>query len=344
MIWLTWRQLRAQLAAALALTAAAAVWLALTGPHVASISRHNTDVYDALGQVDRLLYQGGIVALAVVPALLGVFWGAPQVARELETGTYRLAWNQSVTRGRWLATKLACSALAAAVVAGALTLAITWWSHPLDGVQGDRRGSLPSRLTPVAFAMRGVVPVAYAVFAVLLGTLIGLVLRRSVAAMALTLAVYVVIQVAVPLWVRPHLVSARTETQVISQTTLDGILAHGSGPFQITTHTKNRKDWILSNRTVDADGHPASLPAWFADCLPPPPAEGSSNGTTQVSPGPGTMDDCLSRLTAEGYRQRLVYQPASHFWRLQWVESGLYLAASGVLAGLSFWWLRRRLS
>jgi len=39
------------------------------------------------------------------PALLGIFWGAPLIARELETGTCRLAWNQSVTRTRWLTVK-----------------------------------------------------------------------------------------------------------------------------------------------------------------------------------------------------------------------------------------------
>ena len=49
----------------------------------------------------------GILLLLVVPAIIGIFWGAPLVARELETGTYRLAWTQSVTRTRWLAVKLA---------------------------------------------------------------------------------------------------------------------------------------------------------------------------------------------------------------------------------------------
>ena len=49
--------------------------------------------------------------LAVVPAVVGAFWGAPLVARELEAGTHRLAWTQSVTRGRWLATRLGLTLL-----------------------------------------------------------------------------------------------------------------------------------------------------------------------------------------------------------------------------------------
>ena len=65
--------------------------------------------------------------IAVVPAIVGVFWGAPLVARELETGTFRLAWTQSVTRTRWLALKLAVVGVAAMVVAGLFSLGVTWW-------------------------------------------------------------------------------------------------------------------------------------------------------------------------------------------------------------------------
>ena len=47
--------------------------------------------------------------------------------------------------------------------------------------------------------------------------------------MALTLAIYVFVQIAVPLWVRPHLVPPTTTTMVISRATLDGIGIDGSG-------------------------------------------------------------------------------------------------------------------
>jgi hypothetical protein len=233
-----------------------------------------------------------------------------------------------------------------AVVVGILTTAITWWSHPLDGAQGGQHGSLASRMTPIAFGMRGVVPVGYAIFALVLGTLIGLVVRRSIPAMALTLVVYVLVQVAVPLWVRPHLVAPVTRTETISESTIDGISADAGGPFTITLQTPDSRDWVITNQTIDQDGHPSALPSWFADCLPPPPgAEGrDSQGNVQVNPHPGSLNSCLSRLTAEGYQQRLVYQPMSHFWPLQLAETGLYLVVSALLAGLSFWWIRFRLS
>lgn len=342
MIWLAWRQCRTQLVAVYVLVAAACAWLAITGPALARLARRNEDVYDLLTSNDRLLYNGGILVLAAAPGLLGAFWGAPTVARELETGTCRLVWNQSVTRGRWLAAKLGFSVLAVAVAVAVLTTAITWWAHPLDGATGDQHGSLASRLTPVAFGMRGIVPVGYAVFAFLLGTLLGLVVRRSIAAMALTLAVYVVVQLAVPLWVRPHLVPTTSTTTVLSAATLQGIGIDDSGTATITAHAAPG-DWILANQTVDAQGRPAAIPSWFTDCLPSPAQAGPPGGRVVADPEQRTLDACLAQLTDRGYRQHLVYQPATHFWPLQWAETGLYLAASGVLAALSFWWVRRRL-
>ena len=52
--------------------------------------------------VSDTLTGSGLILLA---AVIGVFWGAPLVARELEQGTQRLVWTQSVTRRRWFSTK-----------------------------------------------------------------------------------------------------------------------------------------------------------------------------------------------------------------------------------------------
>jgi ABC-2 family transporter protein len=343
-IWLSWRQLRIQAAAAAVGVAAAAIVLAVTGPRIAGLTGN---IFDQLSKTDRWLYSAGIVVLAVAPALLGAFLGAPLVARELEAGTHRLAWTQSVTRGRWLATKLGLALLTAAVTMGVLALAVTWWADPLDAAQSETRGSLPSRITPVAFDMRGVVPVAYGVFAVALGVAVGAVVRRSLAAMAITLAVYVFVTVAVPIWVRPHLIPPVSQTVALGPDTIDGITQHGDGPNPPTTvsvHTADPADWVLSNRTLDPSGRPIDkLPSWFEQCLPPPPAptaEGPAEGPADRT----SVDACLNRLSQEGYRQQVVYQPAGRFWSLQWAETGVFVAASGLLAWFSFWWVRRRLT
>lgn len=335
MTWLTWRQLRAQALAVYGGVLALAVVLAITGPRLADL--RGTEIYDLLTPSDLRLFRACLFVLAVVPAIVGAFWGAPLVARELEAGTHRLVWNQSITRSRWLLMKVGITTLCAAVAVGALSLAISWWSAPLDGATSSTRGSLPLRLTPIAFGMRGVVPVAETVFAVTVGILLGVVLRRALPAMALTLAVMAFVQIAVPLWVRPHLLPATSQTIAISRATLDGIEASPAGVGRISVHTAHRGDWVLSQQTV-LRGRPTSLPAWLDGCLPGPQAQ-PVQGSVRVQ-GPD-ITDCFDRLTAEGYRQHVVYQPVGRFWPLQWAETAGYLVLSALLTLVTFRCVRK---
>jgi len=346
-IWLSWRQLRAQAAVAAVAVLAVAVVAGLTGPRLADLARSSASVFDLLTGTDTTLFYAGLLLMALAPALVGAFLGAPLVARELEAGTYRLAWTQSVSRRRWLASKLTLTVAAAALALGAASLAVTWWSASLDGAVSQTHGGLPEHLTPVTFAMRGVVPVGYAAFAVILGATAGAVLRRTLPAMAVTLALYAALQVVVPIWVRPHLVPPVSSTIAFSRSTLDGVSLEGSGRVLVSVHTADRGDWILVNETVGPDGKAALLPQWFADCLPGP--AGPAAPATPLSPQTqhaqaGSIDDCLTRLTQAGYRQRVVYQPADRFWPLQWAETGVYAVASAALAAGCFWWVRRRLT
>ena len=109
----------------------------------------------------------------------GLFWGAPLVTRELEAGTFRLAWNQSVARTRWMAVKLAAVGLAAMLTAGLLSLMLTWWSGPVDTALALKSGNSISfiRVGPVLFAVRGIAPVGYAAFAFVLGVTAGVLVR-----------------------------------------------------------------------------------------------------------------------------------------------------------------------
>ena len=88
------------------------------------------------GQGDFLRAFGTLFDLSgwlnVIPLLLGIFVGAPLVARELERGTHRLAWTQSVTRQRWIAVKITGIVVLAAAVGGAMTLLLSWWRQPWD--------------------------------------------------------------------------------------------------------------------------------------------------------------------------------------------------------------------
>src|SRR5580704_16752850 len=151
------------------------------------------------------LLSTGVILLA--PAVIGLFWGAPLIARELETGTAALAWNQSVTRTRWLAVKLAIGGLTAMAVTEALSLIQTWWAVPISQAVADGSGAgvAQSRFSQLNFATHGITPLGYAAFAFALGVAAGALIRRTVPAMAVTLAIFAALQVAMPLWVRPNL-------------------------------------------------------------------------------------------------------------------------------------------
>src|SRR4051795_10545970 len=135
MIWLTWRQFRAQGAVVYGAMAAVAFLLLITASRLTDLWHPGQQSFFDVLQAQRLtivVFNVAFAAVLTAPAIIGAFWGAPLIARELETGTHRLAWNQTVTRTGWLATKLAVIGVAAMVGVGVLSLLMTWWSGPID--------------------------------------------------------------------------------------------------------------------------------------------------------------------------------------------------------------------
>ena len=146
MIWLTWRQFRVSALVLLAALAAGIVVLAVTGPQLADLLRERRR--GLLRPARRRRRQDGDLLRRhlgwsyALPAVVGVFWGAPMVARELEAGTHRLVWTQSITRTRWLATKLGVAGVWRRS-RGWVGLLLTWWCAPIDdavaeGLRGQR--------------------------------------------------------------------------------------------------------------------------------------------------------------------------------------------------------------
>jgi ABC-type transport system involved in multi-copper enzyme maturation permease subunit len=345
MIWLTWRQFRAAAATMLAALAALAAILALTGPGVAGdyatgIAACTTQSGGCSDFVNRFFqnHQDPFLAVTAVvlllPALIGLFWGAPLLTRELEAGTHRLVWNQSVTRTRWLAVKLALTGLAAITAAGLGSLAVTWWSSPIDKTAAQ---NFP-KMAPLLFGARGIVPLGYAAFAFALGVTIGMLVRRTIPAMAITLAVFLAVQIAMPLLVRPHLLPPTRSTIQITDANLDGLTVQGdSGPVRVITRAPRTGAftgaWVLSSQTVDASGHAVDTIS-LSRSGPCGPSGPSQRG----------LSACFAEIKRLGYRQQVTYQPSSRFWPFQWYETGIYTALALGLAGFCFWQIRRRLS
>ena len=339
MIWLTWRQFRVQALTAATALVAVAILFGATGPTLAGQyatsgltgCQGDTCANAASNFLNQLqndslyhvAYPLGLVLILATPALLGIFWGAPLIARELEAGTYKLAWNQSVTRNRWLTVKLTLTGLTAMAVTEALSLMHAWWADPISkaiALGGGASVLSGNRFSWIAFAGHGITPLGYAAFAFALGTAAGALIRHAVPAMAVTLAIFAVAQIPMPLWVRPNIIPpAQTITTVDAAQVNFGSLTASAVPGQPGA-------MIVSSHAINAAGQPVT--ALPASCIPDGPSAKSAD-----------PEQCMDKL---GIREVIGYQPASRYWPLQLIETGIFLALALALAGSCFWLLGRR--
>ncbi|MEU4425166.1 transmembrane transport protein [Actinoplanes sp. NPDC024001] len=331
MIWLTWRQFRAQTLAAGGALVLLALYLVYLGNEIRAFydSRIANCAADAcfIARLDLRAEYGDAVlgvgaALIAVPALIGIFWGAPLVTRELEERTDRLAWNQSVTRTRWLAVKLTVIGLASAVLTGLFSLLLTWSASRYDQVIGERFAAL-------SFDSRNIVPIGYGLFAFVLGTVVGMIVRRTIPAMAITLAVFATLQLLVPTMVRQNLMPPVTKTVTVDSS----VMNRGVG-----LNLKQDNTFEIRGYTV-----PGGWPLEEASPLYKP--DGSPYTGDDAKPclaNAGDLADGFACTAAQNLHFEYTYQPANRYWSFQWIELALYVGITALLAGFGFFWLRRR--
>lgn len=209
MIRVVWRQQRAQLITMLAVfVVGAAALLAVRASMVSYLDGHalgncvaigiradggcGNDVVQSFQDIwfDRM--KVGQLFVLALPVLVGLFDGAPLFARELEQGTHVLAFTQSVSRIRWMSSKIAVAAAPALVVVVALQLLVEWWV----GAAGKIGPLASGPYFYATFGTSGLAPVAYTLFAFSLGMFVGAASRRTLVAMTVTLAVTVVLRYA----------------------------------------------------------------------------------------------------------------------------------------------------
>lgn len=278
------------------------------------------------------------ILVIVMPCVIGVFWGAPLVAREIEGGTYRLAWTQSVSRVRWLVVKIGVMLLASVVVGGLLSLMATWWNSPLDRV---------SMNAFEAFDGRDIVPIGYAAFGLALGVTAGVLIRRTLPAMATVLVVFTAARLAFNQLVRPHLFSP-VRVAMPLDTRKFGFGRNSAGLHTFESGSPDIPNaWIQSVEVVDKAGH-ALTPEVLASTCPRlseigPPTGGGGDVRAKV---PDDVDDvfteCITNVGAT-YHRVVTYHPGSKYWAFQWYEMSIYLAAALVLVGVCIWSIRRRM-
>ena len=245
MAWVTWRQHRPQLlgtAGLLLLVAIAALVTDLpvrAAYHRSALSsclppatRSGCELIVSHFRSEFASRAAAVRYLIVLPALPGLFIGAPLLAREFEHGTFRLAWTQGMSRRRWLLSKTLLLTLTTVVAAALLAALAMWWRQPFDNVDG--------RISPAGFDVEGLVVPAYAFFALAVGVLAGALLRRTIPAMSLAAAAFFAVRLGVEELLRPHYLAPLHRT------------ANG------LTQGARARDWVLENRLVDAVGRQIS--------------------------------------------------------------------------------------
>jgi ABC-type transport system involved in multi-copper enzyme maturation permease subunit len=338
MIWMSWRQFRVQALVGVAALALLAAYLLYLGIDI----RDAYDTYrtQCLSQGDcgqamnqfQSDYQNTLLYLAaglgLIPTILGAFWGAPLIAQELEAGTHRLVWNQSVTRRRWLTVTLLLVGLASTTAAALASLLLTWAASPVDQVADDR-------FSTIVFGARNIAPIAYAAFAVALGITIGLLVRRTVPAMALTILIFTITQFATPNLVRPHLMPPVTISKPMTADAINQARALGSITGAPVVKGLDVPDaWVSEvSELLTANGQPLANDT-FNDCFSRPPKTGAT----------GTFGDTAACLGNLDLHVDIAYQPNHRYWPFQWIESAVYLALSALLTAFGLWRIQRRLS
>ncbi|MEV0218430.1 ABC transporter permease subunit [Streptomyces sp. NPDC050704] len=306
MNWLVWRQHRAAywtLLAASAITVAVIVY-----------QRQQMITYlDGYGYPDlksgweERFDQGPLDAasqlLALLPVLIGVFVGAPLLAGDLENGTAKLVNAQSVSRVRWLTTKLGMTALVVVVSTAAVSAVFTWWWSPVKS-----SSYVLSWSDAAGFDSSGPVPVALTLFTVVGGVAIGMLLRRTLLSMVVTLGFAVAVQV-VWSYFRMSLGNA------ITVTTHNGVGSNSQPNVPDSAY-------VVDQSYLTASG---DLMGW-----------GSCNEQTEKA-----ANACLEKAQVVGWS--FEYIPMSQMSSMQWLGASILLALTAGIAAFVIFWGRKRL-
>jgi hypothetical protein len=333
--WVAWRQHRAALAGAGALLGVIAAYLAYMGWEIhraydsfnaclpASLrglpmrqAGGPPAVTPACGALDRAfmsfygtgrgsVLSSGINAqvvpflLLAVPVLVGAFVGGPVLARELESGTFRFAWTQGAGRVRLAAARLVPLAVVLTAAAYGLSALLSWYIGPF--VQAGVTGRYPMQL----FGTMGTDFAAWTLFSFAVAAFAGVLLRRTVPAMAASIVVLTTADVVTMMALRQHYATP--------------VVVTGNEPAGIG-------NLVVGNWFTTTGGVPVNQATVFNDL-----------GRLPFGVTPST-----AMLAAHHYLQWWSYQPASRWWQFQLTEGGWLLAASLLLIAATVLLIRRR--
>jgi hypothetical protein len=327
MAGVTWRQHRIALAGVAVLLGALAVWLWIIGTplhhaYAAAAACHPAsspacqNLVTTFNDTNDLMTGAASPAgvfLQLVPVLIGAFAGAPVLARELETGTFRYAWTQGFGRWRWALAKLVLLAVVLAAAAGACAVLVSWYYQPYFATSNQVLGLNEMSPLSTLYNLRGVAFPAWTVAAFVIGALAGMLIRRVVPAIVATLAAYAGLAFATAGFLREHYL-----TPLVT-----------SNPNVPGNAWVVSQWWTKGGKFAFSGFPPDSLLHQFCSSVP---------AGLGGKPSSETFAQCLAQ---HGYTQWTSYQPASRFWPVQWIEGGWLLALSALLIAATIWLVHR---
>ena len=320
--WVAWRRYRATGYGAGALMGIVALYVVLRGtamrtaydaahtcaPQRSAACEFAWDTFQS--SYGTIGFFGGV--LVFIPGVLGAFVGAPLLARELETGTFRYAWTQGAGRMRWLLSLLVPGAVGIAAVTAAYGALIAWFEQPLIGA-GDTE-----RLAPTVFSITGVAVVGWALLAFSVGVLAGLLTRRVVPALLATLAIWTGMTFLVSDLRKYHYLAPLGTSN-----------PHAPAGDRILGTSWTRGGAPVSNAQVNQVLQAIGFQT------------GNAGGDVAAKPG-GDPNDPFQYLLSHGYTQWTSYQPDNRSWTFQAIEAIWLVLMSLLLLATTVWLVRRR--
>jgi len=321
MAWVTWRQHRAALIGVAAFLGILALYVWISGLHLHNVysaaiacgSPTCSDAVNNFNGTNGFLSNGGV--LQIVPVVIGAFVGAPVLAREMETGTFRYAWTQGFERWRWALAKLVGLAVVVSASAGAMGLLFSWYFQPYFKA-GNARLALTeiSPFAPGLFDVRAVTLAAWTLVAFAIGALAGMLIRRVVPAIVATLAAYLGLALLAGGVLREHYLA----------------------PLVTSRLNVFTPAWILARQWSKA-GRPVSQSV-LNQVL--------QGGGPQLA-GKGGVPQSLNSwryLVQHGYTQLTTYQPTSRFGTFQLIEGSWLFVLSALFIATSVWIVKKKLA
>jgi hypothetical protein len=312
MIWVGWRQQRTETLIALAILAVLAAVLVPTGLQMASAYDH-AGLSSCLGQNTSQSCDDAIQAFTSRfhpnGGLIAWLTLVPGLIGILLAAPFILQLEHRTNRLDWTQSitrgRWIAGKLGLAMGAALLaSLALTL----LITWWHAPLAHLEGRMDNSVFDSEGIVVFGYTLFAVGLALAVGVVWRRAVPGLMVGFAGYFAARLFVDVWLRQRLLAPLTATWMVDRGR-PANLAHA---------------WVLTEYPSDRHGHATSIPC--------PGVHGSHPELA--------IPNCLAKHAA-GY-MHAVYQPASHFWLLQGIETALFGGVALALIAFSAWWTHER--